>query len=128
VVAATALTLRRICASDELVDGGRGLRFTIDRNAGEEVAFAVRFGGRVHAYLNRCGHVPVELDWQQGEFFDSSGLYLICATHGALYAPDSGRCLGGRCNGKGLVTVSVREHDGWVVLVEEGGQGVGQQQ
>jgi nitrite reductase/ring-hydroxylating ferredoxin subunit len=75
--------------------------------------------------LNRCGHVPVELDWRQGEFFDGSGLYLICATHGALYAPDSGRCLGGRCNGKGLEPVAVVEEDGWIVLTEEGGQGVG---
>ena len=74
---------------------------------------------------DRCGHVPVELDWQQGEFFDGSGLYLICATHGALYAPDSGHCLGGRCNGKGLEAVPVAEDDGWIVLIEEGGQGVG---
>jgi nitrite reductase/ring-hydroxylating ferredoxin subunit len=67
----------------------------------------------------------VELDWQQGEFFDSSGLYLICATHGALYAPDTGRCLGGRCNGKGLVPLPVTEHDGSILLIEEGGQGAG---
>jgi len=119
------LNRRRICASGELVEGGPGLRFTVTRRGIEEAAFVVRFRGRVSAFLNRCGHVPVELDWQQGEFFDSSGLYLICATHGALYAPDSGRCLGGRCNGKGLVTVSVTEHDGWVVLTEEGGQGGG---
>lgn len=125
MVAATALTQRRICRGDELVDGGRGQRFVLERNGCEQAAFVVRFRGRVHGYLNRCGHVPVEMDWQQREFFDSSGLYLICATHGALYAPDSGRCLGGRCNGKGLVPVSVTEHDGWVVLTEEGGQGGG---
>ena len=119
---------RLLCASDDLVEGGVGLRFSVDRLGRSEPAFAVRFRGEVRAYLNRCGHVPVELDWQQGEFFDSSGLYLICATHGALYAPDTGRCLGGRCNGKGLVAVSVTEHDGWVVLNEEGGQGVGRQQ
>jgi nitrite reductase/ring-hydroxylating ferredoxin subunit len=50
---------------------------------------------------------------------------LICATHGALYAPDSGRCLGGRCNGKGLEAVAVVEHDGQVLLIEEGGESVG---
>ena len=125
MVAAAALNLRRICASGELIEGGPGLRFTVTQSGSEEAAFAVRFRGRAYAFLNRCGHVPVELDWQQGEFFDSSGLYLICATHGALYAPDSGRCLGGRCNGKGLVAVPVTEHDGWVILTEEGGQGVG---
>ena len=125
MVAATALTQRRVCAGTEVIEGGPGLRFTLERRGVSEPAFVVRFRGQVHAYLNRCGHVPVELDWQQGEFFDSSGLYLICATHGALYAPDSGRCLGGRCNGKGLVEVAVTERDGWVVLIEEGGQGVG---
>ena len=118
MAAAAGLKRRRICASGELVEGGPGLRFTVTRRGNEEAAFAVRF-------LNRCGHVPVELDWQQGEFFDGSGLYLICATHGALYAPDSGRCLGGRCNGKGLEAVPVAEDDGWIVLIEEGGQGVG---
>lgn len=111
---------RPICASAELIEGGRGIRFTVDRYGVSEPAFVVRFRGRVHAYLNRCAHVPVEMDWQQGEFFDHSGLYLICATHGALYAPESGRCLGGRCAGKGLVTVSVVEQDGQVFLIEEG--------
>ena len=116
---------RLICASDELVDGGCGVRFTVDHHAVSEPAFAVRFRGSVHAYLNRCAHVPVELDWQQGEFFDHSGLYLICATHGAQYAPESGRCLGGRCNGKGLAVLSVSERAGSVFFNEEGGDSVG---
>lgn len=108
---------RLICASEALVDGGPGVRFSVARHGAEEPAFAIRFGGRVYAYLNRCGHVPVELDWQHGEFFDHSKLYLICATHGALYAPESGRCLGGRCNGKGLVAVPVVEREGHVYLI-----------
>ena len=33
-------------------------------------AFALRFDGRVVAYLNRCAHVPTEMDWQPGEFLD----------------------------------------------------------
>ena len=116
---------RLICASADLLEGGCGVRFTVDRHGVSEPAFAVRFQGRVQAYLNRCGHVPVELDWQPGEFFDHSGLYLICATHGALYAPESGRCLGGRCNGKGLVAVAVTEDDGYILLSEEGKTSVG---
>jgi nitrite reductase/ring-hydroxylating ferredoxin subunit len=119
------LTRRRICRSDELVEGGPGVRFAVERFSLGEPAFLVRFRGQVHAFLNRCGHVPVELDWQQGEFFDSSGLYLICATHGALYSPETGRCLGGRCNGKGLVPLPVAEQDGSIFLIEEGGQGGG---
>jgi hypothetical protein len=54
----------------------------------------------------------VELDWQPNEFFDDSKLYLICATHGALYSPADGRCLGGRCNGRGLTPLPIEERDG----------------
>ncbi len=103
---------RLICRSGDLLDGGRGVRFTVHRQGVEQAAFAVRFRGRVFAYLNRCAHVSVELDWQHNEFFDDSKLYLICATHGALYSPENGRCLGGRCNGRGLTPLPVTERDG----------------
>lgn len=125
MAASAELSRRLLCAGSALIDGGAGLRFTVQRQGVSEPAFAVRFRGRVAAYLNRCGHIPVEVDWQHGEFFDDSGLYLICATHGALYAPDSGRCVGGRCNGNGLVALPVVEDGGQVFLIEEGGQGVG---
>lgn len=119
------MSRRLLCSGSSLIDGGAGLRFTVDHRGVSEPAFVVRFRGRVAAYLNRCGHIPVELDWQHGEFFDHSGLYLICATHGALYAPDSGRCLGGRCNGKGLAALQVVENDGQVFLIGDGEHGVG---
>lgn len=111
---------RLICASADLLDGGRGIRFEIDQYGRKEPAFAVRYQGRVYAYLNRCGHVPTELDWNEGEFFNMSGLYLICATHGALYSPSTGACMGGRCNGRGLRALSVQERDGNVYLMQEG--------
>ena len=109
---------RLICTSADLVDGGLGIRFEVDRGGYVDPAFVIRYRGRPFAYLNRCGHVPVELDWQPGEFFDDSRIYLICATHGALYAPESGRCLGGRCNGKGLQPLAISESDGLIFLVE----------
>ena len=114
-----AANQRLICLSADLIDGGAGVRFTVRSDESEEPAFAVRFRGRVAAYLNRCGHVAVELDWQPNEFFDDSKLYLICSVHGALYAPDSGRRLGGRCQGKGLEALAVDEADGQDFLVQE---------
>lgn len=109
---------RLICASNELDEGGKGVRFEVLQHGQAMPAFAVRYGGTVHGYLNRCGHVPVELDFQPGEFFDSSRLYLICATHGALYDPASGACLGGRCSGRGLIRLDLSERDGSVYLKE----------
>ncbi len=113
-----AVPKRLICSGEELVEGGRGVRFDIDRHGVSEPCFVVRHRGVPRAFVNRCGHMPVELDWQRGEFFDSSGLYLICATHGALYAPEDGRCLQGRCNGKGLQPLAVCEIDGQILLKE----------
>jgi len=110
---------RLICASTSLRDGGDGVRFHVAYQGREEPAFVIRYQGRVHGYLNRCSHVPVEIDWQEGKFFDYSGLYLICATHGALYAPETGACLGGRCNGKGLIPLNVLEHDDSVYFLEK---------
>ena len=110
---------RLICASAELVDGGHGARFEVEWQGRREPAFAVRFNGMVFAYLNRCGHVPAELDWNAGEFFDQARLYLICATHGALYDPVTGACLSGRCGGRGLEALDVTERDGNVFLAEK---------
>ena len=107
-----------ICSSATLVEGGDGVLFSVQRHGVSEPAFAIRHAGVAHAYLNRCGHIPVELDWQPGKFFDDSGLYLICSTHGAMYSPQSGRCLGGRCNGTGLIPLGIIERDGSVYLKE----------
>jgi len=111
---------RLICSSDDLAEGGLGVRFEVDAVGGTEPAFAVRYRGQVYAYLNRCGHTPIELDWKPGEFFDISGLYLICATHGALFDPATGACLGGRCNGRGLVALHSTEENGGIFLIQEG--------
>ena len=103
---------RLICSSSEVEESATGFRFTLTRFDAEVPAFVIRYQGKVHGYLNQCGHVPAELDWQPGEFFDDSKVYLICATHGALYSPADGRCLGGRCNGRGLTPLPVEERDG----------------
>jgi nitrite reductase/ring-hydroxylating ferredoxin subunit len=73
----------------------------------------------VYAYLNRCAHVPVQMDWGNGAFFDYSKLYLICATHGAMYLPHTGDCVMGPCRGKRLIPVAVEERDGQVILLSK---------
>jgi nitrite reductase/ring-hydroxylating ferredoxin subunit len=100
-----------ICASDALLDGEKGVRFPVAAFGSDATGFAVRHGGKVYAYLNRCAHVPVELDWFKGEFFESSKLYLMCSTHGAIYAPDTGACAGGPCRGGKLRPIAVSEID-----------------
>ena len=108
---------RLICASADLADSGKGVRFEVEYFGERAPAFVLRSEGRVYGYLNRCGHLPMELDWREGEFFDLGGRDLICSTHGATYAPDSGKCLGGPCSGTPLMALRVRERDGKVYFM-----------
>ncbi|OWY39561.1 (2Fe-2S)-binding protein [Xenophilus sp. AP218F] len=106
-----------ICSSSSLRNGGDAARFTVAAASGEALpAFAIRYQGQVFAYLNRCRHLPIELDLQDGKVFDLSGHYLICSMHGARYLPGNGRCVGGPCRGQALIALDVAEHDGSVWL------------
>ena len=107
-----------ICSSIELVDSGVGVRFEVNHFGQRSPAFAVRYEGRVYAYINRCPHVPTELDWEAGRFFDIEGLLLICSNHGASFLPDNGNCVGGPCKGRSLVALSAEERDGKVFVKE----------
>jgi nitrite reductase/ring-hydroxylating ferredoxin subunit len=84
-----------LCASADLRDGGLAIPFDVVFGGQTCRAFAVRYQGGVHAYINRCSHVALELDWQPNKVFDASGQHLLCANHGAVFAPDTGACLGG---------------------------------
>lgn len=102
-----------LCSSADLVDGGLAVPFDVVYGGQTCRAFAIRFQGRVQAYLNRCSHVAMEMDYQPGRFFDDSGQWLLCATHGAVYRPDTGACAGGPCRG-GLIRIELSERDGVV--------------
>ena len=102
-----------LCNSPDLVEGGEAVPFDVEYAGQTCRAFAIRFEGLPHAYLNRCTHVAMEMDYQPNRFFDSSGQWLLCATHGASYKPDTGECAGGPCRG-GLVRIALSEAGGVV--------------
>ena len=102
-----------LCNSADLADSGQAVGFDVVYQGQSCRAFAIRYAGGAHAYLNRCSHVPMELDYQPDRFFDSTGHWLICATHGATYHPSTGQCSGGPCRG-GLVRIGLHERDGVV--------------
>jgi len=102
-----------LCNETDLVEGGLAISFDV-LYAGQTCrAFGVRFEGQPQAYLNRCSHVAMELDWQPNRVFDDSGQWLLCASHGASYHPGTGECAAGPCRG-GLVKIILSEHDGVV--------------
>ena len=102
-----------LCNSAALQNANTAVPFDVVFGGQTCRAFAVRYQGHVHAYVNRCTHVSMEMDWQPNQFFDDTGAWLLCATHGAAYKPDTGACGGGPCKG-GLQKIACSEQDGVV--------------
>ena len=78
--------------------------------------FVVKRDGQIYAYLNRCPHLGVELNWQEDQFLDSEGALIQCATHGALFLIEDGRCVSGPCLGEYLTPVDVSVEQGYIVV------------
>jgi nitrite reductase/ring-hydroxylating ferredoxin subunit len=103
-----------LCAATELAERGHAFVFDIVLYRAPARAFAMRFDGRVVAYVNRCVHVPTEMDWQEGQFLDMDRRWILCSIHGAAYEPENGRCVGGPCGNGRLTSIAVEERDGQV--------------
>jgi len=109
-----ALPRQHLCAAGQLAEKGNALVFDVLQYREPVRAFALRFEGRVVAYLNRCAHVPAEMDWQPGEFLDSGREFILCSIHGAAYDPLNGRCVAGPCGRGRLTELRVEEDAGEV--------------
>ena len=103
-----------LCASTELEESGPACVFDVLLWRRPARAFALRFEGRVVAYLNRCAHVPTEMDWKPGEFPDADRRFIVCSMHGAVYEPTNGQCIAGPCAGARLMAIDVVERAGQV--------------
>ncbi|HSE95953.1 MAG TPA: Rieske 2Fe-2S domain-containing protein [Methylomirabilota bacterium] len=98
------------------IPAGGSAKFSL-RWCGRAVeAFVVHVAGGFHAYVNRCAHAGTPLDWWPNEFFTDDGHLLICATHGALFVPDTGQCAGGPCGGGALHRLRARVEGDRVVV------------
>ena len=101
----------RVARIDEVPEG-RSKKFVLAVGALEVECFLVRWRGQHYAYVNKCRHIAMSLDWIENRFFDEDGRYILCATHGALFEPDSGECVGGPPFGKYLIRVPLEVRDG----------------
>jgi nitrite reductase/ring-hydroxylating ferredoxin subunit len=91
---ATARARYKVARTDSLKPG-ESLKFMLPIRGTDEECFLINFGGEFHAYVNRCRHVPMAMDWVDNQFFAEDGRYLMCQTHNAYYHPASGECIAG---------------------------------
>jgi nitrite reductase/ring-hydroxylating ferredoxin subunit len=105
---------QHLCASEQLAERGDAVVFDVLQYRQPARAFALRIDGRIVAYLNRCAHVPAEMDWLPGQFLDADRAFILCSIHGATYEPAGGRCVAGPCGRGRLVAIEVEESGGQV--------------
>jgi nitrite reductase/ring-hydroxylating ferredoxin subunit len=104
---------KRLCRFADVPDGGARV---IDEGSAGVPVVIVRRGENVWAYVNRCPHFSVPLDFQPGVVSCYRSQVLMCAHHSALFRFDDGMCIDGPCTGSALEAVPVKvESDDWVV-------------
>ena len=91
--------------------------FTINTGTGRQYMFLVRQDGEVYAYLNRCPHTGVSLDWVPDQFLDVTEKLIQCATHGAQFRIEDGLCIYGPCHGASLTRIPVTVEDDAVFIL-----------
>jgi nitrite reductase/ring-hydroxylating ferredoxin subunit len=84
---------------------------TFNNNGRAVEALLVNYQGDFFAYVNRCPHIGISLDWVDNQFFTVDSRYLMCANHGATFEPATGECIWGPCVGAALQSVPL-EIDG----------------
>jgi nitrite reductase/ring-hydroxylating ferredoxin subunit len=94
---------------------GESKKFLLACQGQEVEGFLLNYGGEHHAYVNRCRHVPMSLDWVENQFFTEDGRFVQCATHGAYYRPETGECIAGPPCGRSLIRVPI-EIDGTTIV------------
>jgi nitrite reductase/ring-hydroxylating ferredoxin subunit len=94
---------------------GRTRKFVLPCDGGEIEAFVVNHGGAFYAYVNRCCHIPMTMDWVENQFLTEDRAFIQCATHGALYEPASGECVAGPPLGQCLTAVPLVLRDGMIL-------------
>lgn len=100
---------------DELPPGATK-KFTFEANGGTTGAFLANVQGEFVAYVNRCVHLPITLDLDDNDFFTCDGKLFVCKTHGSVYEPGGGKCVGGPGQGKSLERLPLVIEDGMIYL------------
>ncbi len=110
--------MRVLCRSEQLAEG-EAIGIQHSDEPMQHGFILVRRAGKVYAYKNRCPHTGVNLEWLPNQFFDSSGQFLQCAVHGAIFEVENGQCVRGPCAGDALTSVAIDERHGEIVLAGE---------
>ena len=84
----------------------------------EPPVFIVKKDNQIYAYINKCPHAGVNLEWQENDFLNIDKTFIQCSVHGAIFSIESGTCIQGPCNGSGLTSVKLLIDDNGDIYLE----------
>jgi nitrite reductase/ring-hydroxylating ferredoxin subunit len=108
---------RVLCPLAELEEtGSRG--FAVGEGDWPLRGFIVKTPQGVAAFVNYCPHAGHPLNFRPHRFLTPDGGLILCGSHGALFARDTGLCILGPCAGQSLTRIPVDVVNGFVMLAE----------
>jgi nitrite reductase/ring-hydroxylating ferredoxin subunit len=107
---------RKCLATIEELRAKRTIKFTYREEGISREGFLAFIEGEIVCYENVCRHLPLPLDYGDGQFFMADKKHFVCQTHGAMYDPQSGLCVAGPCAGASLkkIRFEVRGDEIWI--------------
>lgn len=108
---------QRLASVPELAQRGT-IKFSYRQEGIAREGFLAWFSGTAVCYENVCRHVPITLDYGEGDFFTSDRSLFICRTHGAVYEPLTGHCVAGPCAGAFLKRLEIEIADDEIFFVQ----------
>jgi nitrite reductase/ring-hydroxylating ferredoxin subunit len=105
-------------AEENQIKEGESVKFEFQRAGKKLQGFLARYKNQLVAYENVCRHIPISLDYGDDRFFNRAKSHFICQSHGAIYDPLSGVCVGGPCTGETLKRLKIEVRGGAVWLVD----------
>ncbi len=109
-----------LCQTSDIADPG-SKAFELDFHGQPLAVFVVHSNASFHAFVNRCPHTGVNLEWQEDQFLDLDQAFIQCSTHDALFEIDSGLCIAGPCVDESLQSLPLSQENGilWLEIGED---------
>jgi nitrite reductase/ring-hydroxylating ferredoxin subunit len=107
---------------EALADPG-ALEFSVGTGEWPFRGLLVRCQSEIYAYANVCPHQRHPLNLTPNGFFTPDKSALLCTSHGALFKPETGKCIGGPCLGKSLTKLTSRIEDEIIYVTAPDAQG-----
>jgi len=109
------MTTHLLCHTDDLPEN-KTRSFNVETKDGEIDLFIIKIDNKLYGYKNFCPHLGIPLNWQPDDFLSIEETHIQCATHGALFTPETGNCIAGPCSGDTLSSLKIELRDQEIYL------------